>query len=350
MNEYNYKSYESIIRWFSGKKLNFLVTGAAGFIGTNLVLKLLELGQNVTGADNFLTGKRSNIALINELHAKVAKDADERKGGNFSFIECDLRDINECRRITAGIDFVFHEAGLGSVPWSLEDPLLFHADDDTAFFNILNASKENAVKKLIYASSSAVYGTCKKLPAVENKIGGQVSMYASAKLTNEIYAKTFYNVFGFESIGFRYFNIYGDFQDPDSKYAAVIPAWIKNILGGKTFIVNGDGKTTRDFCYVDDVVKINLLGVIADKKYAEGSVYNAASGSSVTLKDLAEMLVRLLNSNVKYEFGPFRQGDIKYSAADITKAKNDLGYFPGSTLEEGLEKSLNWYKKVLKIH
>ena len=339
--------YKSIIKWFSGKKLNFLVTGAAGFIGANLVLKLLELGQNVIAADNFLTGKRSNIALINELHAKSARGANGIKGGNFSFIECDLRDINECRHITVGIDFVFHEAGLGSVPWSLEDPLLFHANNDSAFFNILNASKENAVRRLIYASSSAVYGTCKKLPAVENKIGEQVSVYASAKLANEIYAKTFYNAFGFESIGFRYFNIYGDFQDPDSKYAAVIPAWIKNILGGKAFIINGDGKTTRDFCYIDDAVKINLLGVIADKKYAEGSVYNAASGSSVTLKDLAKTLIRLLNSNVKYEFGPFRRGDIKYSGADITKAKRDLRYFPDNTLEEGLEKSLNWYKKVL---
>lgn len=359
---------------FINQKFNFLVTGAAGFVGTNLTLRLLELGQNVVAVDNFITGKRYNIEYIKKYVEGLNKynnsyiDCNKNKGlneyddsrinynknsGNFKFIECDLRDIDVCKNITKDIDFVFHEAAIASVPWSLVDPLIFHSNNDAAFFNILNASKDNKVKRLIYASSSAVYGTCHNIPSVESEIGDPLSIYAAAKLSNEIYAKAFFNSFGFESIGFRYFNVYGEFQDPESKYAAVIPIWVKSILENRPFIINGDGKTTRDFCYIDDVVDINLSAVFAEV-FAEKDcdcvkvpVYNVGSGKSVTLLELAHTIKELLNSDIEYQFGPYRTFDIQQSAADITNAKKELGYNPQYPLKKGLEKSLNWYKKIL---
>ncbi len=331
---------EKINNWFKDKKLRFLVTGAAGFIGTNLILKLLDLKQTVTGVDNFITGRTSNIDHIIDI-AKKANFSD------FKFIKGDLNDFEFCKNITENIDYVFHEAAIASVPWSLKEPHLFHSNNDTAFFNILNASRISKVKRFIYASSSAVYGTNSNVPSVEDAIGEPLSIYGAAKLTNEIYAKAFFNSFGFESIGFRYFNIYGGFQDPYSAYAAVIPIWVKKILNNERFVINGDGETTRDFCYIDDIVDINLLAVMYDGGEKAG-VYNAGSGKSVSLNELIQALKGFFGNDIKYEYGPFRDGDIKHSAADITKAKRELGFNPKFSLKEGLVQSLEYYKNLFK--
>ncbi|MCL4322743.1 MAG: NAD-dependent epimerase/dehydratase family protein [Deltaproteobacteria bacterium] len=332
---------EKIKNWFTNKKLSFLVTGAAGFVGTNLVLRLLELGQSVTVVDSFITGRASNIEYINNF----AKE--NGKTGFFKFIKGDLNAPELCKNVAENIDYVFHEAAIASVPWSLKEPHLFHSNNDAAFFNILNASRLSGVKRFIYASSSAVYGANSNIPSVEDNIGEPLSVYGAAKLTNEIYAKAFFNSFGFESIGFRYFNIYGKFQDPYSAYAAVIPIWVKKILSNERFIINGDGTTTRDFCYVDDIIDINLLAVMygGEKK---ADVYNAGSGKSVSLNELVQVLKGFFGNDIQYEHGPFRDGDIKYSQADITKAERELGFNPKFSLKEGLEQTLEYYMGLFK--
>lgn len=331
---------EKINSRFKNKKLRFLVTGAAGFIGTNLVLRLLDLEQTVVGVDSFITGRPSNIDYIVNIAKKT-------NFSDFKFIKGDLNDFEFCKNVTKNIDYVFHEAAIASVPWSLKEPHLFHSNNDTAFFNILNASRISKVKRFIYASSSAVYGTNSNIPSVEDAIGEPLSIYGAAKLTNEVYAKAFFNSFGLESIGFRYFNIYGRFQDPYSAYAAVIPIWIKKILNNERFVVNGDGETIRDFCYIDDIVGINLLAVIYDGE-KKADVYNAGSGKSVSLNELVQMLKGFFGNDIKYGYGPFRDGDIKYSASDITKAKRELGFNPKFLLKEGLIQSLEYYKNLFK--
>ncbi len=332
---------EKIKNWFKNKKLRFLVTGAAGFVGTNLALRLLELGQSVTGVDSFITGRPSNIDYILSI-------AEKNGSGDFKFIKGDLNDAELCKNVAENIDYVFHEAAIASVPWSLKEPHLFHSNNDAAFFNILNASRLSAVKRFIYASSSAVYGTDSNIPPVEGNAGELLSVYGAAKLTNEIYAKAFFNSFGFESIGFRYFNIYGKFQDPYSAYAAVIPIWVKKILSNERFIINGDGTTTRDFCYVDDIVDINLLAVMYGGEKKPG-VYNAGIGKSVSLNELVQMLKEFFGNDIQYEHGPFRGGDIKYSEADITRAERELGFNPKFSLREGLEQTLEYYRGLFTL-
>lgn len=326
---------------FKGKKLRFLVTGAAGFVGTNLTLRLLELGQSVTGIDSFITGRVSNIEHINDFSRENDKSAD------FKFVKGDLNDLETCKNVTEGIDYVFHEAAIASVPWSLKEPELFHSNNDTAFFNILNASRLSGVKRFIYASSSAVYGNNLDIPSIEENIGDPLSIYAAAKFADEIYAKAFFNSFGFESIGLRYFNIYGKFQDPYSAYAAVIPTWVKKILQNESFAVNGDGTTTRDFCHIDDIVALNFLAVTyaGEKKAA---VYNAGSGKSVSLNELIDVLKDFFGSDIKYAYGPFRDGDIRFSESDIGKAKKELGFNPRFSLNEGLKLSLDYYKGLFE--
>ncbi|MFW0883953.1 NAD-dependent epimerase/dehydratase family protein [Candidatus Acidulodesulfobacterium sp. H_13] len=326
---------------FKGKKIRFLVTGVAGFVGTNLTLGLLELGQSVTGIDNFITGRVSNIEYI-EAFAR-----ENNKAADFKFIKGDLNDLETCKNVTEGIDYVFHEAAIASVPWSLKEPELFHSNNDTAFFHMLNASRLSGVKRFIYASSSAVYGSNLNIPSVEENMGDPLSIYGAAKFTNEIYAKAFFNTFGFESIGLRYFNIYGGFQDPYSAYAAVIPTWVKKILQNESFAVNGDGTTTRDFCYIDDIAALNFLAVMytGEKKAA---VYNAGSGKSVSLNELIGVLKDFFGSDIKYTYGPFRDGDIRFSESDITKAKSELGFNPRFSLNEGLRLSLDYYKGLFK--
>jgi len=333
---------EKIKNWFKDKKLRFLVTGAAGFVGTNLALRLLELGQSVTGIDSFITGRISNIEHINNFARENGKT------DGFKFIKGDLNDAEFCKNAAENIDYVFHEAAIASVPWSLKEPHLFHSNNDAAFFNILNASRLSTVKRFIYASSSAVYGTDSNIPSVEDNIGEPLSVYGAAKLTNEIYAKAFFNSFGFESIGFRYFNIYGKFQDPYSAYAAVIPIWVKKILSNERFIINGDGTTTRDFCYVDDIVDINLLAVMYGGEKKPG-VYNAGIGKSVSLNELVQTLKEFFGNDIQYEHGPFRGGDIKYSEADITRAERELGFNPKFSLKGGLGQTLEYYRGLFTL-
>lgn len=327
---------DKISGWFKNRKSRFLITGVAGFVGTNLALRLLSLGQSVTGVDNFITGRLENIEYI-------------RSHGDpnlFEFIEGDLNDFNLCKTITGGVDYVIHEAAIASVPWSLREPELFHSNNDSVFFNILNASRLSGIKRFIYASSSAVYGTNADSPHIEENVGEPLSVYAAAKLSNEIYASSFFHSFGMESIGFRYFNVYGPHQDPGSAYAAVIPLWIKNILGGEQSVINGDGTTTRDFCFIDDIIDLNLLAVIYEGK-KKCAVYNGGFGRPVSLNELKEMLKSIFGKTPDFINGPFRDGDVRHSLSDISSASRELGFYPKVAIEEGLKATVEYYRKML---
>jgi len=322
-----------------------LVTGGAGFIGSNLCEKLVKEKYDVVCLDNFITGKRENIKdLLNKE--------------NFRLIEGDIRDYETCFKATSGVDMVLHEAALGSVPRSIENPLLTHQCNVDGFVNMLNASRENNVERFIYASSSSVYGDSDVLPRVEDKIGNPLSPYAVTKLTNELYANNFARVYGMKVIGFRYFNVFGKNQDPDSPYAAVIPRFIKALLNGQSPVIYGDGETTRDFCYVDNVVEANLLAMKTDNPKAFGKVYNVGTGKQTSLSDLFIMIKKILSSiylkgavlenarklkSIEPEFKPFRQGDIKHSLSSIELAKMVLGYCPRVKINNGLYYSCEYF-------
>ncbi len=310
--------------------MKVLVTGGAGFIGSNLCEKLVKEKYDVVCLDNFITGKRENIKdLLNKE--------------NFRLIEGDIRDYETCFKATSGVDMVLHEAALGSVPRSIENPLLTHQCNVDGFVNMLNASRENNVERFIYASSSSVYGDSDVLPRVEDKIGNPLSPYAVTKLTNELYANNFARVYGMKVIGFRYFNVFGKNQDPDSPYAAVIPRFIKALLNGQSPVIYGDGETTRDFCYVDNVVEANLLAMKAENPEAFGRVYNVGTGERTSLNELFAIIkASLINTysegsqpesiwklkSIDPEYEPFRQGDVRHSVASIENANKYIGYRP----------------------
>jgi len=322
--------------------LKVLVTGGAGFIGSNLCERLVNENYEVICLDNFITGKRENIKdLLNKE--------------NFCLIEGDIRDYETCLKATNGIDIVLHEAALGSVPRSIENPLLTHQCNVDGFVNMLNASRENNVGRFIYASSSSVYGDSDVLPRVEDKIGNPLSPYAVTKLTNELYANNFARVYGMKVIGFRYFNVFGKNQDPDSPYAAVIPRFIKALLNGQSPVIYGDGETTRDFCYVDNVVEANLLAMKTDNPEAFGKVYNVGTGEQTSLNDLFKLIKASLIgiykenrddgkieqiSSIEPIYDSFRNGDVNHSIADIGKSKVYLGYCPISDLPHCLKNLL----------
>lgn len=314
----------------------WLVTGAAGFIGSHLVDALLNLEQRVRGLDNLSTG-----------HEKNLQPAAQSK--RFEFIRGDIRDVETCHQACAGVDYVLHHAALGSVPASLEDPLATHAINVTGFANILNAAREQRVKRVIYASSSAVYGDEPTLPKVENKIGNPLSPYALSKLANELYAANFRQCFGVASIGLRYFNVFGARQDPRGPYAAVIPRWIEAMIQGGPVFINGDGETTRDFCHVSDVVQANVLAATVPEAEAVNQVYNIAAGNGTTLNDLFRILRDELCGQfphlkqLKPQYRDFRPGDIRHSQADITRAKTLLGYSPQMSLKDGLRAAMPSY-------
>ncbi len=343
-------SYELLKQQLKETSRLWLVTGAAGFIGSNLLETLLTLDQRVVGLDNFSTGHRRNLA---EVQARVHAD----RWGRFSMMEGDIRDYETCRRACDGVDFVLHQAALGSVPRSIENPLGSHEANVSGFVNMLSAARESAVARFVYASSSAVYGSNPALPKVEDCVGDPLSPYAATKLANELYAAAFKRCYGLESIGLRYFNVFGPRQDPAGAYAAVIPRWIAAMVDGKLVEIFGDGESTRDFCFVENVVQANLLAATAPLPIDTKAVFNVAVGEQTSLTQLfwliREKLDRKLpasqaNGNAKVTYRDFRLGDVRHSLAETKRAKQVLGYEPTHRLSDGLEVMLDWYLKANK--
>lgn len=314
------------------KNTKFLVTGAAGFIGSNLVESLLDAGYKVRGLDNFSTGKRENINIFE---------------GNslFEFIEGDIRDFSTCKKACHGIDYVFHEAAFGSVPKSFKFPLLYEDINIGGTLKMMQAALEENVKKFVYASSSSIYGDSKVLPQIEGAEGKVLSPYALTKKVDEQYAKLYNDYYNLKTIGLRYFNVFGKRQDADSEYSAVIPIFIKKILSNEQVIINGDGNQKRDFTYIENVIEANLKACISDVSSC-GEVYNIACGESTDLNTLYYELCKLLNKSLKPIYGLKRVGDINNSYADIKKANRDLKYIPKYNVFEGLKVTVEWYKKI----
>ncbi len=315
---------------------NILVTGGAGFIGSNLCEALLNQGHKVVCLDNFSTGHRKNIDkfLLND---------------NFSLIEGDIRDLETCRKAVDGIDYVLHEAALGSVPRSINDPLTSNEVNVTGFLNMLVAARDAGVKRFIYAASSSTYGDSASLPKVEDVIGKPLSPYAITKYVNELYADVFSKTYGMECIGLRYFNVFGRRQDPHGAYAAVIPLFVKKLMQHESPVINGDGEYTRDFTYVDNVIQMNLLAISTTNPEAVNTVYNTAYGERNTLIQLTGYLKEFLSefdpkiNSIEIKHGPNRIGDIPHSLASIDRAKELLGYHPLYSLRDGLKEAVKWY-------
>lgn len=313
-----------------------LVTGGAGFIGSNLCEVLLAQDNAVVCLDNFSTGKRENIA--NMLENK-----------HFRFIEGDIRNLQHCQQAVQGVDYVLHQAALGSVNRSVKDPITTNEVNITGFLNMLMAAKDAKVKRFVYAASSSTYGDHQALPKIEDQIGKPLSPYAVTKYVNELYAQVFADLYGIETIGLRYFNVFGKRQQPDGEYAAVIPKFISTLIQQKQPLINGDGEQTRDFCYIDNVLQANQLAALTTKKEALNTVYNIAFGEYTSLNQLFSQLVILLKrfdlaiANLKPLYGEARVGDIRYSLASIEKAKSLLAYQPTHSLQQGLAASIDWY-------
>lgn len=324
----------------------WLITGAAGFIGSNLLETLLRLGQNVAGLDNYATGFHRNLEEVRHL-------VGPKQWKCFRQIDGDIRDPETCKRACQRVDYVLHQAALGSVPGSIVNPLESHASNVTGFLNMLAAARENGVKRFIYASSSAVYGDHPDLPKVEENIGHCLSPYAVTKRANELYAAVFAECYGTQTMGLRYFNVFGPRQDPDGPYAAVIPKWIAAMIKKEPILINGDGETTRDFCYIANVVQANLLAAIVQKPEVVNQVYNVAVQSRTSLNQLFGMLRESLLPHYPHlqDFRPgyrdFRPGDVRHSEADISKAVRLLGYKPTHSMNQGLLESLDWYRQHL---
>ena len=328
-------------------KKNWLITGVAGFIGSNLLEELLKLDQKVIALDNFATGHRYNLDQVKEA---VTKEQWE----NFSFVEGDITDFSTCHSVTKDVDIVLHQAALGSVPRSIDNPIISNHANVTGFLNMITAAKDNGVKRFVYASSSSVYGDSQELPKVEERTGNVLSPYAVTKATNELYANVFHKQYGMETIGLRYFNVFGRRQDPNGAYAAVMPKWIAQMLHSEDVYINGDGETSRDFTYIDNVVQMNIMSGMTTNTDAFGQAYNTAAGGRETLNNLFEAIKSGLESNVenlsipKPIYRDFRAGDIRHSNANIEKAKTIINYNPTHTLEEGLVESIAWYINDIK--
>ena len=329
------------------QRKKWLITGVAGFIGSNLLEELLNLDQDVIGLDNFSTGKQENL---NEVKAIVR----EEKWQKFSFMEADIRNIEDCRKACKGIDYILHQAALGSVPRSIDDPITTNQSNLDGFLHMLVAAKDAKVKRFVYAASSSTYGDHPDLPKVEDKIGRPLSPYAVTKYVNELYADVFAKTYGIETIGLRYFNVFGRRQDPDGAYAAVIPKWCRALLTGQQPIINGDGETSRDFCYIDNVIQMNLLAATTNNPDALNQVYNTAFGERTTLKELFTIIQENLKPHrpsvetIQPEYAPFRAGDVRHSLADISKAENLLGYAPIFSVRTGMETAMKWYVERFK--
>jgi UDP-N-acetylglucosamine 4-epimerase len=324
----------------------WLVTGVAGFIGSHLLETLLRLNQSVVGLDNFATGYARNLD-------EVRRTVGEATWRNFTFIEGDIREPADCRRACAEMDYVLHQAALGSVPRSIEDPLATHAANLTGFVNMLLAARDAGTARFVYAASSSTYGDHPGLPKVEDSIGRPLSPYAVTKYANELYADVFGRCYGLKCIGLRYFNVFGPRQDPGGAYAAVIPRWIAQFIGGDPVQINGDGETSRDFCYVDNAVQANLLAATAEDPHALNQVYNVAVAERTTLNELFELQRALLLPRFPHvrdcrpQYREFRAGDVRHSQADISKAARLLGYAPTHRVREGLADAMQWYVQSL---
>lgn len=320
----------------------WLVTGVAGFIGSNLLEALLRLDQKVIGLDNFATGHRHNLEQVKQL---VTPEQWQR----FQFIEGDIRDLATCHRACQGVDYVLHQAALGSVPRSLDDPITSNATNIDGFLNVLVAARDAGVKRFVYAASSSTYGDHPGLPKVEDVIGKPLSPYAVTKYVNELYADVFARSYGMQSMGLRYFNVFGPRQDPNGAYAAVIPKWLASMIRNEPLYVNGDGETTRDFCYVLNVVQANLLCACTDNANAINQVYNVAVGGRTSLNQLLAMMRQVLLPtfphlyDFKAVYRDFRAGDVRHSQADIAKSERLLAYRPTHTIQQGLAEAIDWY-------
>ena len=322
--------------------MKFLVTGVAGFIGSNLLEKLLRDNHQVVGLDNFSTGYQRNLDEVKTLVSGL-------QWARFRFIEGDICDLGVCHDACAGVDYVLHQAALGSVPRSIKDPINTNRTNIDGFLNMLVATRDAGVQRFVYAASSATYGDQPDLPKVEDKIGKPLSPYAITKFVNELYADMFAKTYGMHCVGLRYFNVFGRRQAADSAYAAVIPKWISALIQNEPVLINGDGETSRDFCYVDNVVQANLLAAAATHPDAVNQVYNVAVGDRTALNELfTEIRAQLISryphlSNVKPIYRDFRPGDVRHSLADISKAQQLLGYAPTHRLREGLSRAVEWY-------
>lgn len=312
----------------------WLITGVAGFIGSNLLETLLQLNQNIVGLDNFSTGHQHNLDAVKEL-------VTDEQWARFRFVEGDICDYETCVNSLKNVDYVLHQAALGSVPRSIADPINTNASNITGFLNLLTAAKEEKVENFVYAASSSTYGDHPDLPKVEDKIGNPLSPYAVTKYVNELYADVFFRTYDFQSIGLRYFNVFGPRQDPEGAYAAVIPKWVAAVSAGETVFINGDGETSRDFCYIENVVQINILAA-TNKSLTRNEVFNVAVGGQTSLNQLIELIKDnlRLNSFTDIKHQDFRKGDVRHSKASIDKAVNQLGYDPQFTMNEGLRKML----------
>lgn len=321
-------------------KKSWLITGVAGFIGSNLLEHLLKLDQKVIGLDNFATGHQHNL---DEVESFVTP----QQWARFTFIEGDIRNEEDCAKACSGVDYVLHQAALGSVPRSINDPITTNAANITGFLNMLVAARDANVKSFTYAASSSTYGDHPALPKVEENIGKPLSPYAVTKYVNELYADVFAKTYGFKTIGLRYFNVFGKRQDPNGAYAAVIPKWTAAMVSGEDVFINGDGETSRDFCFIENAVQANLLAATADEA-SKNEVYNVAVGDRTTLNILFDSLKEALAENgVVYEKAPvyqdYRPGDVRHSQADISKAADKLGYAPEYRIVEGIAKAMPWY-------
>ena len=322
-----------------GKKI--LITGGAGFIGSNLCEFFLNLGAIVICMDNLATGKMININSF-------------IKNKNFSFLNADIRNIEDCQKACAGVDYILHQAALGSVPRSIKDPITSNEVNINGFLNMLVSARDNNVKRLVYAASSSTYGDSQKMPKIEDVIGKPLSPYAITKYVNELYAEIFSSIYDLETIGLRYFNVFGRKQDPNGAYAAVIPKFVNKLINEESPVINGDGSFSRDFTYIDNVLEANLLSLLTENKKALNTVYNIAFGERNTLNDLIKYPVSYLSelnpniNNIEIIYGPVRFGDIPHSHASIDKAKKLLNYNPQYSLNKGLEKAVKWYWKNLK--
>jgi UDP-N-acetylglucosamine 4-epimerase len=337
-------AYDNLQAELKAAPKTWLLTGVAGFIGSNLLETLLSLDQRVIGVDNFSTGHQTNLE---EVRSAVSP----AQWAGFRLVQGDVSDLAVCHDACAGVDFVLHQAALGSVPGSFADPVSCHRNNVTAFLNLLEAARQAKAHRVVYASSSAVYGDDAQLPKVEDRIGSPLSPYAATKAMDEVYADVHARVYGLGSIGLRYFNVFGPRQDPEGAYAAVIPKWIDALLNREPVYINGDGETTRDFCYIQNVVQANLLAATTSNPAAVNQVYNVALGERTTLNELFEMLQTALRHHdgtlpaQKPQYRDFRPGDVRHSQADITKARRLLGFEPSCRIDQGLELAMDWYRR-----
>ena len=332
--------YQTVCEQLKQAPKTWLVTGVAGFIGSNLLETLLKLEQKVVGLDNFATGHQYNLDEVQSL-------VKPEQWANFSFIEGDIRHFADCQKACVGVDYVLHEAALGSVPRSIADPITTNATNISGFLNMLTAARDAKVSSFTYAASSSTYGDHPALPKVEEHIGNPLSPYAVTKYVNELYAEVFARTYGFKTVGLRYFNVFGKRQDPNGAYAAVIPKWTAAMIAGDDVFINGDGETSRDFCFIENTVQANILAATANDE-AKNHVYNVAVGDRTTLNDLFNAIKVALNENgVEYIKQPvyrdFRAGDVRHSQADITKIKTHLEYSPQFKISEGVQLAMKWY-------